>query len=84
MKEYGLNVSEGTIFGGFQKVYSIHLKSLYEATVRSLRKACHFHADESGWKLFAKVDEKGNYNWFIWVFISKDIVLFVLHPRLIQ
>ena len=45
-----------------------------------LRKAEHLHADESGWKLFAKVDGKGNYKWFIWVFISKDIALFVLHP----
>lgn len=24
---------------------------------------------------------KGNYNWLMWVFISRDIVLFVLHPN---
>ena len=47
---------------------------------RSLREANHWHADESGWHLFVRIDEKGNYNWFIWVYASEDIVLFVLHP----
>ncbi|MFQ5835942.1 MAG: IS66 family transposase [bacterium] len=80
MKEYGLNVSAGTIFGGLKKIYSLYLQPLYEAMGRNLREAHHFHADESGWHLFVKIDDKGNYNWFMWVFISKDIVLFVLHP----
>lgn len=47
---------------------------------RSLREAHHFHVDESGWHLFTKIGDKGNYNWFMWVYISKDIVFFVLHP----
>jgi len=80
MKEYGLNVSAGTIFGGLKKIYSLYLQPLYEAMGRNLREVYHFHADESGWHLFVKIDDKGNYNWFMWVFISKDIVLFVLQP----
>lgn len=80
MKEYGLDISPGTIFGGFKKIYSLYLKPLYEVMGRSLREAHHFHADESGWHLFVKIDDKGNYNWLMWIFISKDIVLFVLHP----
>jgi len=80
MKEYGLIVPSGTIFGGFKKIHFLYIKPLYEALGRELRKGHRYHADESGWHLFAKVDGKGNYNWFIWVFISKDVVLFVLHP----
>ena len=80
MREYGLIVPTGTIFGGLKKIHSLYLKPLYEAMGRSLREAHHFHADESGWHLFVKIDDKGNYNWLMWVFISKDIVLFVLHP----
>jgi len=80
MKEYGLNIPAGTIFGGLKKRYSLYLQPLYEAMGRNLREAHHFHADESGWHLFVKIDDKGNYNWFMWVFISKDIVLFVLQP----
>jgi len=80
MKEYGLDISSGTIFGGLKKIRSLYLKPLYEAMGRSLREAHHWHADESGWHLFVKIDDKENYNWLMWVFISKDIVLFVLDP----
>jgi len=80
MKEYQVPVSAGTIFGGFKKIHSDYIEPLYKAMAEELRKAKHLHADESGWRLFAKVDGKGNYKWYIWVFISKDIVLFVLHP----
>ncbi|MEM4326322.1 MAG: IS66 family transposase [Candidatus Pacearchaeota archaeon] len=80
MTEYGLIVSPGTIFGGFKKIHTKYIEPLYRAMAEELRKAEHLHADESGWRLFAKVDSNGNYKWFIWVFISKDIVLFVLHP----
>jgi len=80
MKECGVPVSGGTIFGGFRTIHSKYIDPLYKAMAKELRKAEHLHADESGWRLFAKIDGKGNYKWFIWVFISKDIVLFVLHP----
>ena len=81
MKEYGLNISSGTIFGGLKKIYSLYLKPLYSAMGRSLREADHFHADESGWHLFAKIDNKGNYNWFIWVFIWKRYSAFCSTPN---
>jgi len=80
MKEYGLDISTGTIFGGLKKIHSLYVKPLYEAMGRNLREAHHFHAEKGGWHLFTKLDDKGNYNWFMWVYISKDIVLFVLHP----
>lgn len=80
MKEYGLSVSGGTIFGGFKKIYLLYLKALYQALAEQIRDASHLHADESGWRLFSKVNGKKNHKWFIWVFISKDVVLFVLHP----
>ena len=82
MKEYGLDISHGTIFGGFKKIHSLYLKPLYEAMSRELREASHYHADESGWRIFVITDDKKNYKWFIWIFISTDkkIVLFVLHP----
>jgi transposase len=80
MREYGLDISTGSIFGGLKKIHFLYLEPLYEAMGRVLREVSHWHADESGWHLFTKVDDKGNYNWFMWVYISKEIVLFVLHP----
>ncbi len=80
MKEYGVPVGAGTIFGGFKTIHFKYIDPPYKAMAEELRKTQHLHADESGWRLFTKIDGKGNYKWFIWVFISKDIVLFVLHP----
>lgn len=80
MKDYGLTVSDGTVFGGFRKIHLSYIAPLYKAMANELRKSNHIHADESGWKLFAITDGKSNYRWFIWVFISKDTALFVLAP----
>ena len=78
METYGLDVSPGTIFGGFQKIYFDYLKVLYQAMERELRKADHWHADESRWQMFIEVEGKLNHNWFMWNFISHNIDLFVL------
>ncbi|MGC9005912.1 MAG: IS66 family transposase, partial [Candidatus Micrarchaeia archaeon] len=50
--------------------------------MKSVKESNHIHMDESGWKLFALIDKKGNCNSFIWVFVCKDIkvVLFVIWP----
>lgn len=80
MLDYGLSVSTGTIFSGFKKIYFRYIERLYIAMGTQLRSSNQYHADESGWKLFVKIDDKENYNWFMWVFISKEIVLFVLDP----
>ena len=82
MADYGLEVSSGTIFGGMKKIYHLYLSPLYLALVKSVRESRHIHIDESGWKLFALIDEKGNCNGFIWVYVCKDIrvVLYVIRP----
>lgn len=78
MLEYGLPVSSGTIFGGLKKLNLLYLKPLYRGLTKSIKEANHIHVDESGWKLFVLLDEKDNSNCFIWVFASKDAVLFVI------
>ena len=60
MKEYGLDISTGTIFSGLKKIHSLYLKPLYEAMGKSLREAHYFHAEKGGWHLFVKIDDKGN------------------------
>jgi len=77
MQEYGLEVSSGTIFGGIKKIYFFYLESLYQGLIRSVRDSNHIYIDESGWKLFVLIDDKGNYNDFIWVYVCKDIKVVV-------
>jgi len=80
MVDYGLTVSNGTLFGGLKKIYLSYLEVLYLGLIESIRQAEHLHIDETGWKIFTIVDGKNNYRWFIWVLVSKTVVLFVLHP----
>ena len=82
MQEYGLTVGSGTIFNGLKKIHQLYLESLYQGLIKSVRESKHIHMDESGWKLFAVIVEKGNCNCFIWVFVCKDIkvVLYVIRP----
>jgi len=82
MREYGLEVGSGTIFNGLKKIYFYYLESLYLGLVKSVRESNHIHVDESGWKIFALIDGKGNHNCFVWVFVCKDInvVLYVIRP----
>jgi transposase len=82
MADYGLAVNSGTIFGGLKKIYLSYLEPLYQGLLKSVRESRHIHIDESGWKLFALIDEKGNSNGFIWVFVCRDInvILYVIRP----
>jgi transposase len=80
LKDFGLNISAGTIFGGLKKIHSLYLEPLDQAMKEELRKADHYFADETGWHLLAKIDDKKNYNWFGWVFISQEIVFFTFQP----
>jgi Transposase IS66 family. len=80
MREYGVIVKSGTIFGGLKKIYFEYIAGLYQEMIKSIKGKNHFYSDESGWHLFVKIDKKGNYNWFVWVFISLDIAVFVLDP----
>ncbi len=80
MKMHSLIVPAGTIFGGFKKLHSEYLLPLYEAMAIQLRKASHWHADESRWLMFVEVEGKNNHKWTMWCLVSEDIVLFVLDP----
>ncbi len=78
MRQYGLAVGSGTLCGGLENIYHIYLKYLYEALLKDLKNYTHYHADETRWKLFVKIDDKKNYIWYIFVFVTKETCVFVL------
>jgi len=80
MKSYGIEVSSGTITGGLQFIYSNYVIALYNALIIELRKTKHLHADETGYYIFQEVEGKKNYNWYMWGFVCKSVILFVLDP----
>lgn len=75
----GLHLSPGTVAGVMQKLPPL-LAPLEEAILARNRAAHHWHADETRWKVFAQVEGKKNYDWWLWVFASEDTTLFRLDP----
>ena len=75
----GLRVSPGTVAGVMQKLHPL-LAPLEEAILARNRAAHHWHGDETRWKVFAQVEGKKGYDWWLWVFGSADTVVFRLDP----
>jgi transposase len=40
----------------------------------------YWHADETRWRVFAKLEGKNGNRWYLWVFRSQDVVVYVLAP----
>lgn len=72
----GVRFAPGTLCG-VQDTVGTLLRPLYDATLRHLREADHWHADETRWLQFA---DEANTRWWLWVFASQDAVAFVLDP----
>src|SRR5262249_36838356 len=75
----GLHLAEGTLCGALQAVAGL-LAPLEEAIVAHGAQAVHTHADETSWRVFEQVDGKDSNRWWLWVFLTDDVVVFVMDP----
>lgn len=75
----GLNISQGTITGGLQKIKEM-VYPLYTRILEKNRRANHWHMDETRWMSFTVVDGKTGYRWWLWVVVTKDTVAYILDP----
>lgn len=75
----GLDVSQGTITGGLQKIKEL-VYPLYTRMLEKSRSAKHWHMDETRWLMFVTVDGKTSYCWWLWVVVTKDTVIYILDP----
>lgn len=53
---------------------------LYEAMIDHSRHQTLWHADETRWQVFATTEGKASDRWWLWVFHSQQVVVFVLDP----
>ena len=79
LRGHDLNLSAGTITGGLQKLGPL-FQPLYELLVEHNRAADHWHCDETRWLVFVKQANKASFAWMLWVFVTKESVVFVLDP----
>jgi transposase len=74
-----LQLPAGTITGGLQKLEPL-FKPLYLLLVERNRAAEHWHCDETRWRVFVHRVDKAGFVWYLWVFVTKDTIVFVLDP----
>ena len=73
----GLDLSLGTVTDGLKHLVPL-FEPVYEALVRQSQTQTLWHADETRWLVFASIEGKVGYRWYLWVFHSAEVVVFVL------
>jgi transposase len=68
-----------TIFGGFEKLLG-YMMPLYEAIVAYNQSESRWNADETSWCRLLDDDEKKKRLFWMWVFVGKQSVAYVLDP----
>lgn len=79
LRSQDLNLAAGTITGGLQKIKPL-FEPLYQSLAEHNREAEHWHTDETRWRVFVKREDKAGFAWYLWVFVAKDSIVFVLDP----
>lgn len=74
-----LSLAAGTVTDGCQQLLPL-LLPVYEVVVAHNLTAEHWHADETGWRVFEEVEGKRNHRWFMWLFQSKEAIVYKICP----
>ena len=80
LKGNGLPLSMGTIIDGVKKLLPLFIP-VYDAIVNRSIAAKHWHADETGWKVYEEVEGKSTNRWYLWIFHNEETVVYKIAPR---
>jgi len=72
-----LDLSLGTITDALQRLLPL-FEPVYQALADHSRRQPVWHGDETRWLVFATVEGKVGFRWYLWVFHSPAVVVFVL------
>jgi len=72
-----LDLSLGTITDALQRLVPL-FEPVYQALTAHSRRQPLWHGDETRWLVFATVEGKVGFRWYLWVFHSAEVVVFVL------
>jgi len=79
LEQYDLDLPAGTINDGLQRIEPL-LRPIYEALCQRNRQGDFHQADETRWLVFAVLDGKKGYGWWLWVILGADTVVYLLDP----
>ena len=74
---HGLDLSLGTVTDGLKHLVPL-FEPVYEALVQHSQTQQLWHADETRWQVFVIIEGKVGHRWYLWVFHSAEVVVFVL------
>jgi transposase len=77
LQTQGLDLSLGTVTDGLQRLVPL-FEPLYQALAAHSRRQPLWHGDETRWLVFATVEGKIGFRWYLWVFHTEEVVVFVL------
>ena len=83
LRGHGLDLAQGTVTDGLQRLAPLFtplFTPLYKALIERSRLAAHWHADETRWQVYETNSEKASYRWCLWVFQSREVVVYTLDP----
>jgi transposase len=77
LRTQGLDLALGTVTDGLQRLVPL-FEPVYEALAAHSRRQPLWHGDETRWLVFATVEGKVGFRWYLWVFHAAEVVVFVL------
>lgn len=77
LQTHGLDLALGTVTDGLQRLLPL-FEPVYEALATHSRRQPLWHADETRWLVFATIEGKVGFRWYLWAFHAAEVVVFVL------
>ena len=77
LQTHDLDLSLGTLTDGLQRLLPL-FEPVYQALAAYNRQQPLWHGDETRWLVFATVEGKVGFRWYLWVFHAAEVVVFVL------
>src|SRR6185437_5619255 len=77
LQTHSLDLSLGTLTDGLQRLLPL-FEPVYEALAAHSRQQPLWHADETRWQVFATVEGKVGFRWYLWAFHADEVIVFVL------
>jgi transposase len=79
LTSHGIAIPAATALWGFSRLLPL-FRVVYQKILEKSLSDKHWHADETGWKVFEALEGKANNRWFLWIFKSNSTAVFVLDP----
>jgi transposase len=75
LESTGLPLPLGTVHGLLPRMLSL-FKPLADLIAARNRASDHWHADETGHRVFVQVPDKESNRWWLWVFVARDTTVY--------